>query len=80
MPEGGLMGSGEDTSEVPPPPLVSICSTPNTSTGCSTELPGESVEGLPDSSGPRSQESPPENFNGLRKKMEKAASSFQNIS
>lgn len=70
------MGSGADTSEVQLL-LVSICSTPDTSIGCSPE-PGQTVEGLPEGSGPRSQESPPENFKGLWKRRK--SSSLQHIS
>lgn len=56
MPEGCLMGSGAEASELPLL-LVSICSTVDTSMGCR--------EGLPVSMGPRGQQSPPTNFSGL---------------
>lgn len=68
MPEGCLMGSGADAS-VKPLPLVSICSTAETSMGWSIELLGESRDGLPVIKGPRCQLPPPANFTGLRKKI-----------
>lgn len=68
MPEGCLMGSGAEAS-VKPLPLVSICSTAETSMGWSIELLGESRDGLPVIKGPRCQLPPPANFTGLRKKM-----------
>lgn len=67
MPEGCLMGSGAEASEVPLP-LVSICSAVDTSMGCSAELPGASRDGQPVSVGPRGQQSPPTNFTGLWKR------------
>lgn len=64
MPEGCLMGSGAEASEVLLL-LVSICSIVDTSMGCSAELPADSREGQPVSVGPRGQQSPPANFTGL---------------
>lgn len=62
------MGSGAEASEgVAPPPLVSMCSTVDTSMGCSTE-PGVRWAGQVVSAGPRSQQSPLTNFKGLWKK------------
>lgn len=58
------MGSGADASLVQPP-LVSMCSTVETSMGCSAEPPGDSMDGQPVSEGPRGQPSPPANFTGL---------------
>lgn len=70
MPEGCLMGSGAEASEVlpPPPPHVSMCSTVDTSMGCSPEQLVGSRDVLPVSVGPRGQQSPPTNFTGLWKK------------
>ena len=62
------MGSGADTSEVPLLP-VSICSTVDTSMGWSTKLPWDGRDGPPVSKGPRGQQSPPANFNGLKEKV-----------
>lgn len=64
MPEGCLMGSGAEASEVP---LlhVSICSAVDTSMGCSTELLGGNSDGQPVNKGPRGQQSAPTNFTGL---------------
>lgn len=64
MPEGCLMGSGAEASELPLP-LVSICSAVDTSIGCSEEPPGANRDGQPVSVGPRGQQSPPTNFTGL---------------
>lgn len=64
MPEGCLMGSGAEASEVPLL-LVSICSAVDTSMGSSTELPGANRDGQPVGLGPRGQHSPPTNFTGL---------------
>ncbi|KAG7224522.1 hypothetical protein INR49_015046, partial [Caranx melampygus] len=46
MPDGCLMGSGAEASNVPLQ-LVSICSTVDTSMGCSPEPPADSRDGLP---------------------------------
>lgn len=64
MPDGCRIGSGAEASVVPLP-LMSICSTEDTSIGWSTYIPGDSSDGLWFSLGPRNQESPPANFTGL---------------
>lgn len=64
MPAGCLMGSGAEASEDVPMLLMSICSTADTSMGCSRELWVEWDRQVV-SAGPRGQQSPPTNFNGL---------------
>lgn len=58
------MGSGAEASGVPLL-LVSICSTVDTSMGCSTEWPGANRDVQLFNAGPWDQQSPPTNFTGL---------------